>query len=395
MDQDLRVTTEPPRQRPRRPSPWGAAAAAALVAVASVLSAAGCGRRTAPKRAAVTPATVIPVIRPVSLAELDRYAGSAACAPCHPKEAGQLHSRHARTLARVDHAREAARFRRPGRLYDPFRDTTHSATFKDGKCVFSATRGADVRSAIPEYVFGSGNRGVTYTGRFEGQPVEMRLSYYDSRRLWEFTPGQKLETQPAAGTPVGRRLSPRAEQECFQCHVTALAEEGGAVRLDRSILGVGCEACHGPGKEHIAAVKRGDRDHGMARLADRRDRISLALCGQCHRNPASSNPGDPMTMTQLPRLQGVALSLSPCFQKSGGRLSCVTCHNPHRDADRTSHDEYNADCRGCHRPATPGEVTCTFKPAGDCVHCHMPAQPVDMPTRPRFRTHWIDVWDER
>ena len=143
---------------------------------------------------------------------------------------------------------------------------------------------------------------------------------------------------------------------------------------------------------HIAAVKRADRDIHMPRLTRVRDRISIELCGQCHRSPLTSDAQDPAIGTQLPRMQGLALTRSACFRKSGGRLSCITCHDPHRDADRTSHAEYNAICSSCHHPSPARQVVCRAQPQGDCISCHMPAQAVVLPTRPQFRTHWIKVW---
>jgi hypothetical protein len=156
---------------------------------------------------------------------------------------------------------------------------------------------------------------------------------------------------------------------------------------------VTCEACHGPGREHIAAARRHDRDLKMAHLAGLRAEISIELCGQCHRSPASNRrDDDPMAETQLARLQGFALAQSACFRKSGGNLSCVTCHDPHRDADRTGHAVYDARCQSCHHDPAAHQSVCKAQPQGDCVSCHMPAQEVQLPTRPKFRNHWIRVW---
>jgi len=315
--------------------------------------------------------------------------GSARCAECHRAEAGQLHTHHAHTLARVTASSDAPRFARPSDLYDPSLGITYRTGVRKGVPELTAAADAKSASVTPSFALGSGHLGVTYLGEFQGVPVELRLSYYGRERRWEFTPSQQIGAR--VSTPVGRALAPDTERGCYACHTTVLAQEGGELAPDQSLLGVGCEACHGPGKAHVEAVRAHSPDPKMPRLSLYRDRVSTELCGQCHRTSQSNDPHDPIVATQLPRLQGLALSQSACFRKSGGRLSCVTCHDPHRDADRTGPAEYDRKCVSCHnQPA--GGVTCKVSPGGDCVRCHMPAQVVDLPTNPKFHTHWIKVW---
>lgn len=127
----------------------------------------------------------------------------------------------------------------------------------------------------------------------------------------------------------------------------------------------------------------------MAQLSQVRSRISGELCGQCHRRPETANSDPKVIEAQLSRFQGLALSRSECFKQSGGRLSCITCHNPHRNADKLTRADYNQRCVSCHTPGAAGETTCKITTTGDCVSCHMPLQAAEMPTRPKFRTHWI------
>jgi hypothetical protein len=339
-----------------------------------------------------TGASGIPVHRPVPLAALAAYAGSEACVACHPRQAGQIRTHHAHTLARVDATRSGPLFQRSDRVDDPRLLATYRPAVQAGKCVLQATQGRSTEVTEAVYAFGSGNRAFTYLGRYGGPVVELRLTYYRQAGRWDFTPGQ------SPGYPVstllGRALEKKEGEECFTCHSTAPVSEAGEPRPARSILGVGCEACHGPGRAHIQAVTRGgaDPDIRMVRLARFRDRVSTELCGQCHRTGEAGDPHDPVARAQIPRLQGLALSLSRCFQKSQGRLSCVTCHDPHRDATATSRTEYNGQCLSCHAPHRSGQVACKVQPAGDCVACHMPRQAVAMPTNPQFNTHWIRIW---
>lgn len=354
-------------------------------------------RRAAPRsqspsqRPAAVRAVVagVPVIRPVSSAERSRYLGSASCVPCHAREAGQLQSHHALTGAPVTPAHAAA-LPYANSVTDPQYGVVYRMRSGNAGLELHGQRGTEAASVRAEYVLGSGVRAYTYMGHFEGQLVEMRLSYWSQAQAWDFTPGQ--EPGYPVATRLGRNVAPDEAGRCFACHATAVVNDGGTLKPEASLLGVGCETCHGPGRDHVEAVTRGDRDLRMANLSGARDRISLALCGQCHRSPVTSGTEPQGVEIQLPRLQGIALARSACFKKSGGHLSCITCHDPHRDAYRTSHAEYNAVCSSCHNPVHPPQKPCKRQPQGDCVSCHMPAQTVILPTRPQFRTHWIKVW---
>ncbi len=75
------------------------------------------------------------------------------------------------------------------------------------------------------------------------------------------------------------------------------------------------------------------------------------------------------------RFQGATLTWSRCYTESDGGLSCVTCHDPHRDAE-TEPAHYEAACLRCHGPgpdrARKRPTTCPVDASGDCVRCHMP-----------------------
>jgi len=69
----------------------------------------------------------------------------------------------------------------------------------------------------------------------------------------------------------------------FSCHTTA-AINGLELQLGRLIPGITCEACHGPGRDHIAAME-------AKRLNDKQifnpgkmeaDELGQDFCGSCH-----------------------------------------------------------------------------------------------------------------
>jgi len=322
------------------------------------------------------------------VSQLTLYAGSARCAECHPRQAIQRGSRHAATLSRFDPQRHAPWFRRGGAILDPLEGVEYRTRVVGGRCVLQAAGAADTVSVMPDYAFGSGGVSTTYVSRSNGVSTELRLSHYNVHDEWQFTPGQRVGRR--ATSPVGAVMDKSSERACFSCHSTALLEVNGSLDPEHSILGIECEACHGPGAAHIEAVMRRDRDLRMPALSSARQRVSLELCGSCHRSPGSVDLSKPGMAAQLPRLQAVALSFSECFKKGG--VACMTCHNPHENAGATGRPDYNRKCLSCHAPGAPSRTPCKTQPAGDCVSCHMPKQDIEMPGEVRFRNHWIKVW---
>ena len=74
--------------------------------------------------------------------------------------------------------------------------------------------------------------------------------------------------------------------ECVRCHVTGHGQPGGfpasppASPLTHPLAGVGCEACHGPGKAHAADPKK---PRAILRLGGTcRECNILPICRQCH-----------------------------------------------------------------------------------------------------------------
>jgi hypothetical protein len=70
------------------------------------------------------------------------------------------------------------------------------------------------------------------------------------------------------------------------------------------------------------------------------------------------------------------MTTSRCYTESEGGMSCLTCHDPHRDDDQPA-SFFEGKCLGCHAPTTGGSQTsCRVNPAKDCLNCHMPKMPV-------------------
>jgi predicted CXXCH cytochrome family protein len=100
-----------------------------------------------------------------------------------------------------------------------------------------------------------------------------------------------------------------------------------------------------------------------------------AVCARCHRSIDDITlDGEDAILTG--RFQGYALELSPCFKKSGDRLSCVTCHDPHTNVS-TDRRYYEKICLTCHAPSATGHnKVCPVNPKELCIGCHMPQRPI-------------------
>jgi len=270
-----------------------------------------------------------------------------------------------------------------------------------------------------DLVLGSGNHGQSYLWWQGDRLYQMHVSYLSETGQWVNSPGMYVDGTADFARPVPGR--------CLDCHATWFGEDPKEInRFDRHnfILGVTCVRCHGPGHEHAAyhqetpGAAEGQLIVNPARLS--RDRLN-DLCAQCHSSGeplrpafsyrpgehlaefleldlAADDPGndDPHSANQLARLMR-----SRCYINSD-TMSCITCHDPHRD-QRGQFAEYAEACRKCHQPEACGERNTL----GDfidrrCIECHMPSKRdqqvrVDTGTgsvAALLRDHAIGIWPE-
>jgi tetratricopeptide (TPR) repeat protein len=340
------------------------------------------------------------------LPEPSRYVGSNRCAECHRAiYQSQQGSRHAHTFFPVTELDKLSL--PPDSFADPgHREVKHSIGRSGDQGLRQETHaGNQVFSAVVDYAFGSGDRGLTLVGRDEkGQPYELRLSQYRSgaSAVWDVTSGHTMHPNEP-DRYLGESLPPDAVRRCLSCHVTnaqAILKAAGPGAGDH---GIGCEKCHGPGENHVLAVKTGFPD--MAIIDPRMAKGSrvVGLCAECHSpRRGSVSREDPAAV----RFQGTTLTWSRCFTESQDKLDCVTCHDPHRNA-ATSTSHYEAKCLSCHTaparapgaqtqsdPTSPSEssrpAACPVNPSNGCIACHMPAVKNVIP-HSSFTDHFIRV----
>ena len=258
-------------------------------------------------------------------------------------------------------------------------------------------------------------------GRFQALPLawDARPKDQGGQRWFHLYPDEKIaHDDELHWTGINQNWN----WMCADCHSTNLVR-GYDLKTDSyhttfSALNVSCEACHGPGSDHVAWAKSGadaadpargltvllhDRGEGQwqfpdgERIAKRMTPLAThtetEVCAPCHARRSPLGDGHAIGK---PLLDGYRPSLlDPSLYHADGQIdgevfihgsflqsrmyaagvTCSDCHEPHSLQLRA---EGNAVCGQCHLPGafdvaehhhhTPGQ------PGSQCVDCHMPAK---------------------
>ena len=174
------------------------------------------------------------------------------------------------------------------------------------------------------------------------------------------------------------------------------------------VPGVGCESCHGPGAQHIAAMgagKKGARYIFNPRGLDP-DTLSQEFCGSCHRSADAVGMMPNLGGINNVRFQPYRMALSRGHNSNDPRFACTACHDPHAQLNSEASSSYDSKCLECHAPSQPAHVTITNQEGAatkqsaagrpcpvrndNCVSCHM--LKVDLPgAHFKFTDHRIRI----
>src|SRR5262245_44103731 len=300
------------------------------------------------------------------------YVGTKICGSCHPAEfASQSQSHHARSLHPVSDIHWLAQV--------PTGSGSESADSKAAQFEFAkSTAEYQVKISVGtsqivlpvQWIFGANDQGLTFFSRLDdGRFLEHRLTYYRRKRGFDITPGHPPRLSRTLEQAKGSFVSPEEAFRCFSCHSTYVKQGSAGPEFDSVLPGVTCEVCHGPGSGHVEAAKSAAADLRIRNPGRLPGKEQVRMCGGCHRNepePVETLPEAPI----VTRFQPVGLQLSACFQKSNAEITCLTCHNPHQDVQRSADDFYNSRCLKCH--VAQSTKSCKVSPTEGCVRCHMP-----------------------
>lgn len=319
------------------------------------------------------------------------YVGSAACADCHAATyRSQQSSHHAHTFATGQALAKQAWPPQP--LTDPRdRDVSFEFASRAEGVRIHADVNKHMYDALVLYALGSGSRATTFVVRDGANRMrEFRVSRFAKDVGWDLT----LHHPDRPSSPdgyLGNAMPADSLRNCVHCHSTdfrAALEGTGPEAADH---GIGCERCHGPGGNHLKAVAGKFADMAIVQPKAGSAQERSALCAQCHQGPRGADVNAP----DFVRFQGPNIARSRCYTESDGNFDCITCHNPHRNAE-TSAAHYEAICLQCHiakreteKAAGRGNA-CPVNPRTDCLSCHMPTIPDAVPHTP-FTDHYIRV----
>lgn len=335
------------------------------------------------------------------------YVGAGACAECHRSEsATQPSTSMARTAmtARASHVlRDAKRLTFTGGGY------SFAIVSDPQPPVYTISNGTQSSSAPLTWAFGAGDVGQSFLFERQGALHEARVSYFASIHALGFTPGRALGSGHGIADAMGRRVDETEAPRCFGCHTTA-STAGGKFDPAAAVPGVTCEACHGPGRRHVAAMKQANAGAGGKTIFDPttlRPAASVDFCGACHATFWDIRLVGAEGTAAL-RSQPYRLESSRCWTGGDVRLTCVACHNPHEPLV-TDPAAYDYRCLSCHARGLPpvprpsassaaagahptSDQTAPACPVGTskCVTCHMPKYAVPDMHR-EFTDHLIQI----
>jgi predicted Zn-dependent protease len=296
----------------------------------------------------------------------------------------------------------------------------YQALFRDGRHVQRESRpaedGSDYETLTREaaYVLGSGIEGRAYVASENGYLTILPLGWYSNAGRWDLNPNYDARNL---------RFSRRVQAGCITCHNSMVAYHAGSSNRYVEPLpdGLGCQRCHGPAAHHVAEQRGGRltrRNSGEASSLVNPARLAVDrqqdVCLQCHLLGSQSlaqpgfgerdfRPGMRLADVRSDFLDesadaqfravghGPRSMASACYEKSGGRMTCTVCHDPHRPASAAPPNFYNERCLDCHRNQSCSRSLAAGEAAGrgDCVACHMPKRGVSDIPHAAATEHWI------
>lgn len=353
------------------------------------------------------------------------YTQSATCNRCHPEHYKSWHKTYHRTMTQT--ATSEA-------IVGNFDNATYtyegivSRFRRVGEEFYIDTLGSSGRMESFKIVRTVGSRRIQqYITKIGDKHMRLPLAWNIEEKRWFHLNGGFLDPD---GTEFNRHLS-LWDANCIFCHNVKAAPgydwQKQTFNSSVSEQGIACEACHGPGKEHIERNENPLRRYFLYYSSHSDKTIispeklvkeqQLQVCGHCH-GQRKPNPierirefmtvGDPFTVGEnlnnytaplwehsdlpgvdvklrfwkdgTPRLtayeyQGILMSKD--YQK--GNLTCISCHNMHGgDPKGMINPEMRGvkACAQCHQKETQniaGHTKHLDQSAGsNCYSCHMP-----------------------
>jgi predicted CXXCH cytochrome family protein len=356
------------------------------------------------------------------------YLGSQSCAKCHDVVHTQWkNSLHIKMTKPVAEATIVGDFRDGTKFAD--HDRSYTFGMKNGKPFITVSFGdRPPETFVVDYTLGA-KRYQGYLSMLpEGRIYVLPVFWHIASRRW-------IDWKEITPIPDGAHdIRQIWNRNCFNCHGTNIVQgydlDDKHYKSSWTEMGIGCEACHGPGRQHVALMEQWEKNPAAKPNYDNSSKnrqLSETLkifstrsseprriydtCAYCHGNKnnvfVGFKGGDSYTDYALPFLiseplpdfdfQGEfwpdgrpnrfnrpqALTMSGCFK--AGAITCTNCHVAH--GSRNEHSlkvniyqgrSGDALCTQCHTQPTYAGATLkqhTFhapESAGSrCINCHM------------------------
>jgi hypothetical protein len=253
------------------------------------------------------------------------------------------------------------------------------------------------------WTMGAGVHGQTYVLDENGGLYESQASSFSFIHRVGLTPGHKPVEDGSLENAMGIPLKASEALRCFACHTTASSANSTLTTAD-AVPGVRCEACHGPGLDHVKAAMAGQKVQARQAIfspASLTPTSSIDFCGACHRTTMDVILNEPEPGAYTIRFQPYRLEESRCWQTTkDARLTCTQCHDPHAPMVRDAHF-YDQKCLSCHssrkdarhdvsRSTWTATPKICPKATANCTSCHMPKSNVSEMNSP-FVDHFIRI----
>jgi hypothetical protein len=308
-------------------------------------------------------------------ADQSQFAGTQACATCHaPIVRSQGSSQMALTMTPAVNSQILSSH--TGNIF-----TSGSYRYSIEKTGSSFTQtvsdDANKRTDVLQWAIGSGFTAQAYFWWRNSQPYESRYNYFPTAGRFDRTPGRLQGAPLTLDMAEGRPVADFEARRCLACHSTALttAEPLTAAKFH---AGVSCEACHGPGLAHVAAMKsQTSSDLQIVSPARMKPVQAVDFCGACHGSPRDVVLAGTVGKITV-RFPAYRLVKSRCWGTIGdARLTCFACHDPHKPLEHDS-AAYDVACLRCHANGATASDSGRARQAAcpvaksRCTSCHMP-----------------------
>lgn len=332
-----------------------------------------------------------------------QYVGSATCGSCHSDafQSWQA-SDHKKAMEVPSSETVLASF--AGEEFNHFGDRYRFIKKDSSFVVITGDTAAKSDSFVVAYTFGHYPLQQYLLPTHKGRLQALTVAWDTNKEEW-------FSLYPDEATPEGDVLHWKSSNlnwnyMCADCHSTGL-KRGFDVATDTynttwEEVTVGCEACHGPGSNHLSWAERASSSEkdpyltsaktkvvpGVGRTSTAELKVELNTCARCHSRRIALTEDFDHTKDYLDQY-GPSLLQDSLYYDDGQikdevyvygsfmqskmaqkGVVCSDCHDPHTAKLRL---EGNALCVTCHAGTTYDTQTHTgHETITDCVTCHMP-----------------------